>query len=139
LFCVHSQELLFDLANAAGLKEKQQAMQLGQHINATEDRAVMHVALRAPKDFAPIVVDGENVVPAVHAVLDKVIEYGKLYVHNEMFIFCVRIYCLDQRFCVKISHRSVAWMHGEKTYHGAIYRNWRIMYAVDNSFDYLFL
>ena len=60
------------MAKAAGFEGKRAAMQAGEHINATEDRAVMHVALRAPKNFNPILVDGENVVPAVHIVLDKV-------------------------------------------------------------------
>jgi glucose-6-phosphate isomerase len=46
-------------------------MAAGQHINSTEDRAVMHVALRAPKD-KQLFVDGEDVVPAVHSVLSKV-------------------------------------------------------------------
>ena len=65
-------DLLLDLAVAAGLNEKRAAMQAGAHINSTEDRAVLHVALRAPRDFPAIIVDGENVLPAVHQVLDKV-------------------------------------------------------------------
>ncbi len=69
------QDMLFDLANVAGLEQKRAAMAAGEHINTTEDRAVMHYALRVPKGFArPVVVDGENVLPAVHAVLDRVIE-----------------------------------------------------------------
>src|SRR6185436_7169566 len=50
------------------------AMFGGQKINTSEDRAVLHVALRAPRD-ASIVVDGENVVPAVHAVLDRMADF----------------------------------------------------------------
>ena len=50
-------------------------MASGAHINSTEDRAVMHIALRAPKS-KEIFVDGENVVPAVHAVLDKIAEFS---------------------------------------------------------------
>ena len=46
----------------------------GDKINLTENRAVLHVALRAPKD-ASIVVDGKNVVPEVHAVLDKMADF----------------------------------------------------------------
>lgn len=64
-------DLLFDLAGAAGLEEKRNNMVAGKHINATEDRAVMHVALRCPKDKS-LTVDGDDVVPAVHAVLDKI-------------------------------------------------------------------
>jgi len=58
------------LAERAGLRQKIDDMFAGKHINVTEDRAVLHVALRAPKD-ASIVVDGQNIVPLVHAVIDK--------------------------------------------------------------------
>jgi glucose-6-phosphate isomerase len=61
---------LIALADACGLRERIDAMFRGDKINLSENRAVLHVALRAPAD-ASIVVDGENVVPAVHAVLDK--------------------------------------------------------------------
>ncbi len=63
-------KLLVQLADESGVREKLEAMFTGQKINTTEDRAVLHVALRAPKSES-IVVDGEDVVPAVHAVLDK--------------------------------------------------------------------
>ena len=63
-------KLLFALAEAAGLKQATEAMFTGQKINTTENRAVLHVALRAPKD-QKILVDGQDVVPGVHAVLDK--------------------------------------------------------------------
>ncbi|MFJ6947246.1 glucose-6-phosphate isomerase [Streptomyces wuyuanensis] len=62
--------LLRDLAAATGVAELRDAMFRGEKINITEDRAVLHTALRAPRD-AVIEVDGENVVPAVHAVLDR--------------------------------------------------------------------
>ncbi|MEU1087548.1 glucose-6-phosphate isomerase [Streptomyces sp. NPDC005576] len=62
--------LLRDLAAATGVAELRDAMFRGDRINTTEDRAVLHTALRAPRD-AVTEVDGENVVPAVHAVLDK--------------------------------------------------------------------
>ncbi|MEU5488554.1 glucose-6-phosphate isomerase [Streptomyces sp. NPDC020196] len=62
--------LLRDLADATGVAGLRDAMFRGEKINTTEDRAVLHTALRAPRD-AVIDVDGENVVPAVHAVLDK--------------------------------------------------------------------
>ncbi len=63
-------KLLVQLAEESGLRAKIDAMFAGQKINISENRAVLHVALRAPKD-ATIVVDGQNVVPEVHAVLDK--------------------------------------------------------------------
>ncbi|MEU1176028.1 glucose-6-phosphate isomerase, partial [Streptomyces sp. NPDC005820] len=62
--------LLRELAEAADVFGLRDAMFRGEKINTTEDRAVLHTALRAPAD-AVIEVDGENVVPAVHAVLDK--------------------------------------------------------------------
>jgi glucose-6-phosphate isomerase len=62
--------LLADLAEASNLREKIEDMFTGEKINITEGRAVLHTALRAPKN-ATIVVDGENVVPHVHAVLEK--------------------------------------------------------------------
>ncbi|MFJ8434453.1 glucose-6-phosphate isomerase [Kitasatospora sp. NPDC094019] len=62
--------LLRELAGATGVAALRDAMFRGERINTTEDRAVLHTALRAPRD-AVIEVDGENVVPAVHAVLDR--------------------------------------------------------------------
>ncbi|MGW3113352.1 glucose-6-phosphate isomerase [Streptomyces sp. NPDC001091] len=62
--------LLQELAVATDVFGQRDAMFRGDRINTTEDRAVLHTALRAPRD-AVIEVDGENVVPAVHAVLDK--------------------------------------------------------------------
>jgi glucose-6-phosphate isomerase len=63
-------KLLVVVAEEAGLREKTEAMFRGEKINITENRAVLHVALRAPKT-GKIFVDGEDVVPGVHAVLDK--------------------------------------------------------------------
>jgi glucose-6-phosphate isomerase len=63
-------KLLLQLANERGVKDRIDAMFRGDKINVTENRAVLHVALRAPKDES-ILVDGEDVVPGVHAVLDK--------------------------------------------------------------------
>jgi glucose-6-phosphate isomerase len=62
--------LLLQLAETSGLRERIDAMFQGEKINVTENRAVLHVALRAPKEKA-IWVDGKNVVPEVHTVLDK--------------------------------------------------------------------
>ncbi len=67
--------LLVDLAEACDLQGYIDAMFRGEKINTTEDRAVLHVALRAPKG-ASIVVDGTNVVPEVHAVLDKMADFS---------------------------------------------------------------
>ena len=66
--------LLLKLAEETGLQSKIDAMFRGDRINLTEDRSVLHVALRAPKG-ATIMVDGENVVPQVHAVLDKMANF----------------------------------------------------------------
>ncbi len=68
-------QLLLQLADQSGLQGRIDAMFRGERINITEDRAVLHVALRAPRE-ASIVVDGENVVPQVHAVLDKMTEFS---------------------------------------------------------------
>jgi glucose-6-phosphate isomerase len=69
-------KLLLALAEEAGLRERIEAMFSGQKINVTEDRAVLHVALRAPRDQS-ILVDGSNVVPEVHAVLDKMSAFAE--------------------------------------------------------------
>ncbi|OGR51101.1 MAG: glucose-6-phosphate isomerase [Elusimicrobia bacterium GWA2_62_23] len=68
-------KLLADLAEASGLREKIEAMFTGEKINLTEGRAVLHTALRAPKNAA-VVVDGENVVPHVHAVLERMAAFA---------------------------------------------------------------
>ncbi|MGO9020799.1 MAG: glucose-6-phosphate isomerase [Syntrophobacteraceae bacterium] len=67
-------KLLLQLAEESGLRARIDAMFRGEKINLTEKRAVLHVALRAPKG-AVIVVDGDNVVPLVHAVLDKMANF----------------------------------------------------------------
>ncbi|RPF28372.1 glucose-6-phosphate isomerase [Georgenia muralis] len=68
--------LLVDLARAAGLPERTEAMFRGEHINTTEDRAVLHTALRAPRS-AELVVDGQDVVADVHAVLDQMAAFAE--------------------------------------------------------------
>ena len=68
-------KLLIQLAEESGLRSRIDAMFRGEKINITENRAVLHVALRAPKSES-IVVDGEDVVPAVHAVLDKMAAFA---------------------------------------------------------------
>ena len=70
-----SLQLLLRLADESGLRARIDAMFRGEKINITENRAVLHVALRAPRG-ASIVVDGENVVPRVHAVLDKMADFS---------------------------------------------------------------
>ena len=68
-------KLLLELADECGLRARIDAMFRGDKINITENRAVLHVALRAPKG-ASIVVDGQNVVPEVHEVLDKMAAFS---------------------------------------------------------------
>ena len=67
--------LLLRLAEESGLRERIEAMFGGEKINVTERRAVLHVALRAPKG-ASIIADGENVVPKVHAVLERMADFA---------------------------------------------------------------
>ena len=67
-------KLLIELADQSGLSSRIDAMFRGEKLNVTETRAVLHVALRAPRD-ASIVVDGKNVVPEVHAVLDTMTDF----------------------------------------------------------------
>jgi len=66
--------LLFNLAEECGLEAKREAMFTGEKINKTENRSVLHTALRAPKDSV-ILVDGHNIVPDIHAVLDKMADF----------------------------------------------------------------
>ncbi len=68
-------KLLLQLAEESGLHARIDAMFRGEKINITEDRAVLHAALRAPRGES-IIVDGENVVPQVHAVLDKMADFS---------------------------------------------------------------
>src|SRR5260370_15456183 len=68
-------QLLIELAKESHLQERIEAMFRGERINLTENRAVLHTALRAPRG-ASIVVDGENVVPRVYAVLDRMADFA---------------------------------------------------------------
>ena len=68
-------QLLLQLAKERGVEARRDAMFRGEKINLTEKRAVLHVALRAPKGAA-IIVDGANVVPQVHAVLDQMADFS---------------------------------------------------------------
>ena len=72
----HTLELLLALAAERGLRERIDAMFRGDKINSTENRAVLHVALRAPRG-EKILVDGEDVVPGVHEVLDKMAVFAE--------------------------------------------------------------
>lgn len=67
--------MLLDLAKAAGVEDKIKQMAAGEHINTTEDRAVMHMALRAPKGYT-FNVDGADAVPDVQAVLDQIFAFA---------------------------------------------------------------
>ena len=69
-------KLLLQLAKESNLRGRMDAMFSGEKINLTENRAVLHTALRAPK-HAKILVDGKNVVPEVHAVLDKMTAFAR--------------------------------------------------------------
>jgi glucose-6-phosphate isomerase len=75
--CINDETLtlLIELAEQSGLRARIDAMFRGEKINLTENRAVLHVALRAPKG-ASIIVDGKNVVPEVHAVLGKMADFA---------------------------------------------------------------
>jgi glucose-6-phosphate isomerase len=68
--------LLLELAEQSGLRARIDAMFRGDKINVTENRAVLHVALRAPRGSS-IIVDGKNVIPQVHAVLDKMADFAQ--------------------------------------------------------------
>jgi len=68
-------QLLLQLAEESGLRQRIEAMFQGEKINRTENRAVLHVALRAPRG-ASILVDGTNVVPGVHEVLDRMSDFS---------------------------------------------------------------
>jgi glucose-6-phosphate isomerase len=68
-------KLLLQLAEESGLRARIEAMFSGEKINITENRAVLHIALRAPKD-ASILVDGKNLVPEVHSVLDQMADFS---------------------------------------------------------------
>jgi glucose-6-phosphate isomerase len=68
--------LLLQLANESGLRARIDAMFAGEKINVTEQRAVLHVALRAPRGSS-IMVDGEDVVPKVHEVLDRMSDFSR--------------------------------------------------------------
>ncbi len=70
-----TRKLLLQLAQESGLRERIDAMFRGEKINITENRAVLHVALRAPQGES-IIVDGQDVVPPVHAVLDKMAAFS---------------------------------------------------------------
>src|SRR3989441_8005482 len=68
-------DLLVQLAASSGLRDRIDAMFRGDKLNRTEDRAVLHIALRAPRGTS-IVVDGKDVVPEVHAVIDAMADFS---------------------------------------------------------------
>jgi len=65
-------ELLFSLARVAGVEGSLKSMSCGERINITENRSVLHMALRAPRGSAPLIVDGVDVHAQVHEVQDKI-------------------------------------------------------------------
>ena len=70
-------ELLVELATAVGLKEKIEAMFTGEKINETEGRAVLHTALRAPREAKDVMLDGHNVLEDIHKVQDRMVVFSK--------------------------------------------------------------
>ena len=71
-------ELLLKLAEEVKLEQAREAMFSGQHVNVTEDRAVLHTALRRPEGYSPVLtVDGQDVDADVHAVLKKIYAFAK--------------------------------------------------------------
>ena len=71
-------KLLVDLARAVKLEERRNAMYCGEHINTTEDRAVLHTALRRPKEqIGKFIVDGQDTVADVHEVLDRMYAFAE--------------------------------------------------------------
>jgi glucose-6-phosphate isomerase len=81
---------LLAIASRSGVEARRDAMFAGEHINVTEDRAVMHVALRAPHD-ATMVVDGADVVPEVHAVLEHMARFAERIRADERITHVVNI------------------------------------------------
>lgn len=81
---------LIEAARMGGVDERRDAMFAGEHINVTEDRAVMHVALRAPRDVE-MFVDGADVVPGVHAVLDQMGAFADRIRADEQIMHVVNI------------------------------------------------
>ena len=81
---------LFELARERGVEARRDAMFAGEHINVTEDRAVMHVALRAPASVE-MWVDGHDVVPEVHAVLDQMSAFAERVRADERITHVVNI------------------------------------------------
>jgi glucose-6-phosphate isomerase len=74
--------LLLDLAGECGVERRRDAMFAGEHINVSEDRAVLHVALRMPRDRS-LIVDGEDVVQQVHEVLDRMSDFSSRILDGE--------------------------------------------------------
>ncbi len=68
--------LLLDLARASGVEQLRDDMFAGTHINTTEDRAVLHTALRRPRSAGPLLVDGHDVMPEVHEVLGRMAKFA---------------------------------------------------------------
>ncbi len=75
-------QLLCELAETAGLQQQAEAMRRGGKINISEKRAVLHTALRLPADAAPVLVDGENVIPAVHRELDRALAFAESLING---------------------------------------------------------
>ncbi|MBF0803808.1 MULTISPECIES: glucose-6-phosphate isomerase [unclassified Neisseria] len=74
--------LLCKLAETAGLPQQAEAMRHGGKINISEKRAVLHTALRLPADADPVLVDGENVIPAIHRELDRALAFAESLING---------------------------------------------------------
>lgn len=74
--------LLCQLAETAGVSRQAEAMRRGDKINISENRAVLHTALRLPADAAPVMVDGENVLPKIHRELDRALAFAESLING---------------------------------------------------------
>jgi glucose-6-phosphate isomerase len=90
----HTLELLVALAERSGLRQRADAMFAGEKISVTERRAVLHVALRMPAEKR-ILVDGEDVVPLVHAVLDKMAHSAPLDRNLPVLLGLIGVWCIN--------------------------------------------
>jgi len=87
-------DLLVGLAQSSGLAEKRAAMFSGEKINETEGRAVLHTALRAAPD-AQVVVDGENVIPAIHVTLAQMAAFADSLRNGNVIHITHKQYCFQ--------------------------------------------
>jgi glucose-6-phosphate isomerase len=104
---------LLALAEGAGVAERRDAMFAGEHVNVTEDRAVMHVALRAPRGVS-MLVDGVDVVPDVHAVLDRMAGFARRIRADERITHVVNIGIGGSDLGPAMAYRALQAYHHER-------------------------